>query len=178
VPALWAGSTHQRFAASTVGAPLDIDGVLAAHPPQVKPHQDRHVTEIPQPERPQAVSKLAGIQAALVGAADWRDVSDLDRSPFVTESMQTDYLSAPRGSGRFFRFLTQVASRALFRGYAITAPELEALALAMDLRASPVKRQGTRREAERALAFAASATNTDTARDRRHARLRRLRGEA
>jgi hypothetical protein len=69
--------------------------------------------------------------------------------------MVTDYLSSPPG-GRFFRFMCRVAGRALTKGVNCDEDIILALGMAMNRRADNRRRPLARREARRALHYAAS----------------------
>lgn len=134
IPAAWDGAEN-RFARRVEGAPLDVDALFAAYPMPV----------------------FSAVASASVADTVWRLAPPCDDpAALVTDEMQQEYLSAPVGSGRFYKFMCRVAARARFLGVSITAADLEALALMMDGASGKARpRTGARREAEHALNFIA-----------------------
>lgn len=126
------------------GAPLDAHAIMAAYPPVLaQPHQEEDE------------GTLAAILAQAAVHVDFVELTDLDRSPLVTPDMVTDYLAALPG-GRFFRFMCRVAGRAVTMGVNCDEDIILALGMAMNRRADNRRRLSARREARRALHYAAS----------------------
>ena len=98
---------------------------------------------------------LAAILSHGAVDVDFAELTDLDRSPLVTPSMVTEYLSSPQG-GRFYRFMCRVAGRALTKGVRCDEDIILALGMAMNRRADNRRRPLARREARSALRYAAS----------------------
>lgn len=134
IPAAWGGADN-RFAERLDGVPLNVDALMAAFPMPT-------VTTM----APVSFTNTSWALAPLCA----------DPMTLVTDEMEQEYLTAPVGSGRFFKFLCRVAARARFLNVSIMASDLESLALAMDRTTGTSCRVGTLREAERALAFIAS----------------------
>lgn len=130
------------------GAPLDAHAMMAACPPVLA-----------QTHREEDEGTLAAILGRAAVHVDFVELTDLDRSPLVTPEMVTDYLSSPPG-GRFFRFMCRVAGRALTKGVNCDEDIILALGMAMNRRADNRRRPLARREARRALHYAASRHGT------------------
>lgn len=126
------------------GAPLDAHAIMAAYPPVLA-----------QTHREEDEGTLAAIMSRCAINVDFAELTDLDRSPLVTTEMVTDYLSSPPG-GRFFRFMCRVGGRALTKGVNCDEDIILALGMAMNRRADNRRRPLARREARRALHYAAS----------------------
>lgn len=159
VPARWENSFW--FFEAEDGQGLDVDQVVLDYPVKVEPM--RAIPELPViVERPKPKSdKLEGIRAKLLGLNTMGDVIDPVISPFVTENMRMRFATSPKG-GRFFAFMVAAAQRALEKGYAISVVELEALAITMDrMNGGYARRENSKREAARALAFATANPSED-----------------
>lgn len=116
------------------GQPLDPDRLMRRFPPIVQPEIE-----------PVVISAMI----------DHPDLADFDRSPIVTQAIVDQYLNSPPG-GRLFRFMTRIATRALYREFAITPEIVAALALEMNRRGPAAQARGNlRREAQRAINGAA-----------------------
>ncbi len=173
VPARWKGA-HWAFEAGE-GEPLDIDRVTVEQPVVLPP---KPVFEpVPLAAVPVIVGEMAEMRAKLLaqkhGVAEWGDVLDPDRSPFVSQGMRDDYRIAQEG-GRFFKFMARAAARAIERGYPITAGEVERLGLAMDAQVTGKRRHNSLSEAGRALQWATANASQDDVSKRVERNIQRL----
>ncbi len=143
----------------TDGVPLDIDAVLAEHPPEES-------APLPMSSRPQQATPILQQPAAKSlrnRPATLRPLPpgcSILTSPVVTGRMIEDYINSPKGSHHtgLYRFMTRVAARAAVMEFEITVEDLVAYARGVDA-ISPIKTNTTRwarisAEAERALIYA------------------------
>lgn len=126
------------------GDAVVAETIMAAFPPILDDRSSDHGGEA-----------LAAVMSRCSINVDLAELTDLDRSPLVTREMVADYLSSPPG-GRFFRFMCRLAGRALTKGVNCDEDIILALGMAMNRRADNRRRPSARREARRALHYAAS----------------------
>lgn len=149
VPKRWHGSpdrhyewdeatTHHRFASRTTGDVIDAAHVISRYPP---------IAPAPEPEPFDHAAWLAA--RPVTTRASLADLTDLDRSPIVTEEMQSDYLMSSEG-GRYFTFLCRVASRAICLSVPPDPDIVHTLGMQMNSRGPRSKRRSAR-EARRAV---------------------------
>ncbi|MGH1572571.1 hypothetical protein ACRAWG_20195 [Methylobacterium sp. P31] len=165
VPTIWTPSETGNvepldlYWSRTGGVPLDIDAVLAEHPPEVSAPLPRsslpqHAAPIPQPAAKIVRNQPTTLRPLPPGCS-------LLASPVVTSGMIEDYINSPKGSHHtgLYRFMTRVAARAAVLEFEITVEDLVAYAREVDV-ISPIKTATTRwarsiyTEAARALEYA------------------------
>lgn len=164
-PSTWtpseAGNTEpvNMFWSRTDGVPLDIDAVLADHPPEAS-------APLPQSFPPSWNGAIVG--PAIEKVANDRPATlrplplgrSILKSPVVTANMVEEYINGPKGSHHvgLYRFMTRVAARAAVMEFEISVDDLVGFAREVDA-VSPIKTSAERwsrihAEAERALACA------------------------
>lgn len=131
IPALWAGVANEFVAQA--GAALDVDALIASIPPP----------PIPSPPR-SAVAAVTGLP--------------LNRDHLLTPAMLGRFQGAPEG-GRFFKLLCEMAARAIELGWAVTAGDIESVALAADHILTGKTRVHSHKEAVAALTWASAVVS-------------------
>lgn len=134
---------HHAFDAQVNRPYLDAAVVMQTYPPIVKTKAE----VIP-------VAEILAQMKPVTTDHDYFELIDLNRSPLVTEQIIETYRTAPEG-GRFYKFMTSVAMRALHKNLPCDPQIVCALALNLNATSYGAKsRPNAMREAERAVAWA------------------------
>lgn len=139
-PRTWTGADN-RFIASPERAPLDVDAMFALVPP----------VPVAQAKLPVDVASARARMADQMTVEG--DLACLETSPIIPTGAVNKALTAPKG-GRLFKFLCACSARAIRKGIAVTAWDMERLAANMDALLGDKRKSDLAREAARAMDWA------------------------
>ncbi|QJR03503.1 hypothetical protein HH800_15745 [Sphingobium yanoikuyae] len=148
-PRKWSGADN-RFIASPERQPLDVDAMFALVPPAPT------VVATAPVDLASARARMAD-QVRIEG-----DLACLETSPIIPTGAVDKALTAPKG-GRLFKFLCACSARAIRKGIAVTAWDMERLAANMDAALGGHRKSDLRREATRAMEWAQGQVLDDDA---------------